>query len=181
MSTPAVIISLIQSKSLKGNQSKLPHRVTKDNFDKNFGDKDFQEDVVVTPKRTFTKYDGETPMYGVIYHHWDGYPNTLGRHLKKFYKTQESVENLIAFGNMSTIVGGAEPYIRPHYINEDTNKGVTGDAWNNEDWGAKPRFSTNIKKLLEIHYHQFAYLFDGYHWVQVKVNKKGELVFTQIR
>lgn len=181
MSTPAVIISLIHSKSLKGKQSMLPHRVVRHNFSNEFKDKEFEEDVVVTPKRTFTKYDGKTPMYGVIYHHWDGYPDTLGRHLKKFYKSQESVENLIAFGNMSTIVGGEKPYIRPNYINEDSNKGTNGDAWNNEDWGAKPHFSTDIKKLLDIHYHQYAYLFDGYHWVQVKVNNKGELVFTKIR
>ena len=37
-----------------------------------------------------------------VYHHWDGYPEWLGRILKTHYNTKEKVEELIDGGNMSS-------------------------------------------------------------------------------
>ena len=36
------------------------------------------------------------------YHHWDGYPEWLGRILKQHYNTKEKVAELIDGGNMSS-------------------------------------------------------------------------------
>ena len=37
-----------------------------------------------------------------VYHHWDGYPQWLGRILKTHYNTREQVAELIDGGDMST-------------------------------------------------------------------------------
>ena len=37
-----------------------------------------------------------------VYHHWDGYPEWLGRILKQHYNTKEKVAELIDGGNMSS-------------------------------------------------------------------------------
>ena len=37
-----------------------------------------------------------------VYHHWDGYPEWLGRILKTHYNTKEKVSELIDGGDMST-------------------------------------------------------------------------------
>ena len=37
-----------------------------------------------------------------VYHHWDGYPEWLGRILKTHYNTKEKVAELIDGGDMST-------------------------------------------------------------------------------
>ena len=39
------------------------------------------------------------------YHHWDGYPNWLGRILKTHYNTKEKVAELIDGGDMSVAWG----------------------------------------------------------------------------
>ena len=36
------------------------------------------------------------------YHHWDGYPEWLGRILKQEYNTKEKVAELLDGGNMSS-------------------------------------------------------------------------------
>ena len=48
-----------------------------------------------------------------VYHHWDGYPQWLGRILKTHYNTREQVAELIDGGDMSS-------------------------CWTNERWDAKP-------------------------------------------
>lgn len=40
-----------------------------------------------------------------VYHHWDGYPEWLGRILKTHYNTREKVSELIDGGDMSTCWG----------------------------------------------------------------------------
>lgn len=37
-----------------------------------------------------------------VYHHWDGYPEWLGRILRTHYNTKEKVAELIDGGDMST-------------------------------------------------------------------------------
>ena len=39
------------------------------------------------------------------YHHWDGYPEWLGRILKTHYNTKEKVAELIDGGDMSVALG----------------------------------------------------------------------------
>ena len=42
-----------------------------------------------------------------VYHHWDGYPEWLGRILETHYNTRELVEELIDGGDMSTCWGNS--------------------------------------------------------------------------
>ena len=46
------------------------------------------------------------------YHHWDGYPDWLGRVLKTHYNTKEKVAELIDGGDMSLALGDDN---RPEY------------------------------------------------------------------
>ena len=50
------------------------------------------------------------PKYLTIYHHWDAYPDRLGKELKKNYKTYDDVLNLCLAGGFSTILDGCMPY-----------------------------------------------------------------------
>ena len=49
--------------------------------------------------------------YIKIYHHWDGYPDTLGKWLKEHYRSYQDVLNLMLVGDCSTIIDGVIPYI----------------------------------------------------------------------
>jgi hypothetical protein len=52
------------------------------------------------------------------YHHWDGYPEWLGRILKTHYNTKEKVAELIDGGDMSTC--------------------WTDERWTGDRWGSYP-------------------------------------------
>ena len=49
--------------------------------------------------------------YIKIYHHWDGFPNTLGEWLKEHYRSYQDVLNLMLVGDCSSIIDGVIPYI----------------------------------------------------------------------
>ena len=58
-----------------------------------------------------------------IYHHWDGYPDSLGAELLKRFNSYESALNLMLGGDVSTIIDGSVPYIsvgRPWNENKPT-------------------------------------------------------------
>ena len=59
-----------------------------------------------------------------VYHHWDGYPQWLGRILKTHYNTKEKVAELIDGGDMSS-------------------------AWTNERWGGVNEYGGQMKKRLK--------------------------------
>ena len=51
-----------------------------------------------------------------VYHHWDGYPEWLGRILKTHYNTKEKVAELIDGGDMSVCWNANN---EPEYYGED--------------------------------------------------------------
>ena len=59
-----------------------------------------------------------------VYHHWDGYPQWLGRILKTHYNTKEKVAELIDGGDMSS-------------------------AWTNERWDGVNEYGGQMKKETE--------------------------------
>ena len=92
-----------------------------------------------------------------VYHHWDGYPEWLGRILNTHYNTKEEVEQLIDGGDMSSC--------------------WTTDRWDtklNEEYGPEyysqrgedcpPRYDLNLKTYLDSG-EEFAYLFTNDEWV----------------
>lgn len=59
-----------------------------------------------------------------IYHHWDGYPEGVGKTLLKDFNDYDTILNLLLGGDASTINGGVCQYY----------------AWRNEDWeSVKPK------------------------------------------
>jgi hypothetical protein len=108
-----------------------------------------------------------------VYHHWDGYPEWLGRILKTHYNIKDKVAELIDGGDMSTC--------------------WTTDRWDtklNEEYGPEyysqrgedcpPELHTNLQEYLNSG-EEYAYLFTQGEWVcynrhQFENDKEPELV-----
>ena len=97
-----------------------------------------------------------------VYHHWDGYPEWLGRILNTHYNTKEKVEELIDGGDMSSC-----------WTNEFWNdNGII--AVYSSDYGPNyykfrgedcpPRLDPSLELFLE-YGEEYAYLFTDGEWV----------------
>ena len=86
-----------------------------------------------------------------IYHHWDGYPNGVGKTLLKEFNSYEKAINLIAFGDASTIVGTDATFY---------------NSWREgEDWKiTKPRQYTSEQAYEDSCNEDYAYLFKDGKW-----------------
>ena len=100
------------------------------------------------------------------YHHWDSYPEWLGRILKTHYNSKELAAELIDGGDMSTCW---------------TNERWTGDRWGSypnkvEEYGPQyysqrgedtpPRLDADLcEYLLPDNNEEFAYVFRSGEWV----------------
>ncbi len=100
------------------------------------------------------------------YHHWDSYPEWLGRILKTHYNSKELAAELIDGGDMSTCW---------------TNERWTGDRWGSypnkvEEYGPQyysqrgedtpPRLDADLcEYLLPNNSEEFAYVFRSGEWV----------------
>ena len=82
------------------------------------------------------------------YHHWDGYPEWLGRILNTHYNTHEKVEELIDGGDMSTCWNDSN---EPEYYSA-----------RGED--CPPRYDANKYEYLADG-EEYAYLFVNNEWV----------------
>lgn len=83
-----------------------------------------------------------------VYHHWDGYPEWLGRILKTHYNTRQKVAELIDGGDMSTCWNDNK---EPEYYSA-----------RGED--CPPRFDDNKYDYLADG-EEYAYLFVNNEWV----------------
>lgn len=86
-----------------------------------------------------------------IYHHWDGYPNGVGKTLLKEFNSYEKAINLIAFGDASSIVGTDATFY---------------NSWREgEDWKiTKPRQYTSEQAYEDSCNEDYAYLFKDGKW-----------------
>lgn len=82
------------------------------------------------------------------YHHWDGYPEWLGRILKTHYNTKEQVAELIDGGDMSTCWNDDN---QPEYYSA-----------RGED--CPPRIDKNMKVFLAFG-EEYSYIFRNGEWV----------------
>ena len=106
------------------------------------------------------------------YHHWDSYPEWLGRILKTHYNSKELAAELIDGGDMSTCW---------------TNERWTGDRWGSypnkvEEYGPQyysqrgedtpPRLDADLcEYLLPNNSEEFAYVFRSGEWVCYNMNQ----------
>ena len=97
-----------------------------------------------------------------VYHHWDGYPQWLGVHLRQNYRTKERISELLDGGDISCIdsdtdwkLEKCEPHVQ--YYNargEDT----------------EPRFDQTVQDYLD-NGEEYAYLFENNEWVCYDLHK----------
>ena len=101
-----------------------------------------------------------------VYHHWDGYPEWLGRILNTHYNTRDKVAELIDGGDMSTCWYGND---NPEYYSQ------RGD-------NCPPRLDADLcEYLLPDNSEEYAYIFRAGEWVcydmhQFDNNKLPEVV-----
>ena len=92
------------------------------------------------------------------YHHWDGYPEWLGRILNTHYNTKEKVAELIDGGDMSSAwTAKSWGKLRP-----DLNYGPEYYSDRGED--CPPRHDDNLVEYLSDG-EEYAYLFRNGEWV----------------
>ena len=104
-----------------------------------------------------------------VYHHWDGYPEWLGRILNTHYNSKDKVEELIDGGDMSCAWTnerwtGKElaPYVTE--IKEQEEYGPQYYSQRGED--CPPRLDKDLcEYLLPDNSEEFAYIFRNDQWV----------------
>ena len=99
-----------------------------------------------------------------VYHHWDGYPEWLGRILNTHYNSKNKVEELIDGGDMSVC------WTDDHFCNSDgkiEKKAEYGPQYysqRGED--CPPRLDNDLcEYLLPDNSEEFAYVFRNDKWV----------------
>jgi len=100
-----------------------------------------------------------------VYHHWDGYPEWLGRILKTHYNTREKVAELIDGGDMSSCWtdsrwdDSADGSYGPQYYSQ------RGD-------NCPPRLDADLcEYLLPEDSEEYSYLFRNGEWVCYSMNQ----------
>jgi hypothetical protein len=94
-----------------------------------------------------------------VYHHWDGYPEWLGRILKTHYNSRDKVAALIDGGDMSTCWNGS---------NEPEHYSARGD-------NCPPRLDSDLcEYLLPDNSEEFAYIFRAGEWVCYNMHEFDE-------
>ena len=104
-----------------------------------------------------------------VYHHWDGYPEWLGRILNTHYTTKDKVSELIDGGDMSCAWTNEQwtgkqlaPYVKE--IKESRRYGPQYYSQRGED--CPPRLDKDLcEYLLPDNSEEFAYVFRNDQWV----------------
>ena len=103
------------------------------------------------------------------YHHWDGYPEWLGRILKQHYNTKEKVAELIDGGNMSSCWSdNVYDYDKQEFVKRDPQPEYYGGD------SEAPRLSKNFTQLAfdSKSGEEFLYLFSENEWNGFSINHK---------
>ena len=91
-----------------------------------------------------------------VYHHWDGYPQWLGVHLRQNYTTKEKISELLDGGDISCIdsdtnwnLEKCEPYVQ---------------YYNDRGENTEPRLDQTVEDYLD-NGEEYAYLFENNEWI----------------
>ena len=96
------------------------------------------------------------------YHHWDGYPQWLGRILNTHYNTKTKVAELIDGGDMSVCWTDDEFRNSDGKIEKKTEYGPQYYSERGED--CPPRYDNNVEEFLSDG-EEYAYIFRNHKWV----------------
>ena len=97
-----------------------------------------------------------------VYHHWDGYPQWLGRILKTHFNTKELVSELIDGGDMSTCWTKERWCETPFNMDEATEYGPQYYSQRGED--CPPRLDKNMAEFFSMG-EEYSYIFRNGEWV----------------
>ena len=107
-----------------------------------------------------------------IYHHWDGYTSGVGATLNEYYKDYDTILNLLAMGDMSSINEKVTSY--QGWRNENTPPQFFGDKVKVKHYNyEKGKSVTRTQKITDKNgqliaekaiREEYAYLFDGEKW-----------------
>lgn len=108
-----------------------------------------------------------------VYHHWDGYPEWLGRILTTHYNTKELVEQLIDGGDMSSC------WSEKRWNSEEKHE-YGPEYYSDRGEDCPPYLDKNLKEYLK-EGEEYAYLFKNGEWIcwnlhQFDDSKKPEIV-----
>ena len=90
-----------------------------------------------------------------VYHHWDGYPQWLGVHLRQNYTTKEKISELLDGGDISCIDSDTDWKLEkcePHV-----------QYYNDRGENTEPRLDLNEDDFFENN-EEYSYIFDDGKW-----------------
>jgi len=99
-----------------------------------------------------------------VYHHWDGYPEWLGRILKTHYNDRQKVAELIDGGDLSSA------WTNCGWNNETVEQGPLYYSSRGED--TPPRHDADLcEYLLPANSEEYAYVFRNGEWICYNLNQ----------
>ena len=108
-----------------------------------------------------------------VYHHWDGYPEWLGRILTTHYNTRAEVTELIDGGDMSSA------WTNAGFNNETVAQGPLYYSQRGDD--CPPRLDADLCEfLLPDNNEEFAYVFRNGEWVCYNMNQFDDSKLPEI-
>ena len=91
-----------------------------------------------------------------VYHHWDGYPEWLGVHLRQNYTTKDKIAELLDGGDISCIDSDTDWNL------EKVENHV--QYYNDRGEKTEPRLDLTEEDFFEDN-EEYAYIFDGMGWI----------------
>jgi len=110
-----------------------------------------------------------------VYHHWDGYPEWLGRILKTHYNTREKVAKLIDGGDMSSA------WTNTTWHDSDATNVYGPQYYSQRGDNCPPRLDADLcEYLLPENSEEYAYLFRNGEWVCYGMNQFDDSKLPEI-
>ena len=107
-----------------------------------------------------------------VYHHWDGYPEWLGRILSTQYNSKELASELIDGGDMSSCWTDSIQYSEDERTDDYNYYSPEYYSARGED--CPPRLDADLcEYLLSINAEEYHYLFRNGKWVCYEINPLG--------
>ena len=110
-----------------------------------------------------------------VYHHWDGYPEWLGRILNTHYNTRQKVAELIDGGDMSSC------WTEDRWNSETKAQEYGPQYYSQRGDNCPPRLDADLAEyLLPDNSEEFAYIFRNGEWVCYNMNQFDDSKLPEI-
>ena len=104
-----------------------------------------------------------------VYHHWDGYPEWLGRILNTHYNTRQKVAELIDGGDMSSC------WTEDRWNSETKAQEYGPQYYSQRGEDCPPRLDANLNEYLSDG-EEYAYVFANSEWVCYDLHETPKIV-----